>query len=438
MKNRRRRRGISFGTFLMVLITAVVCAGMGIVLPRLQSGTTISLDTAAAFGALNLSDVPKLSLNDIPIQDQANRQHVTASPTATPAPTLAPELMNEPTPAPTGVSCTLTLGGSIMIESAVRRSCYYEDADTWDFTEIMSLLAPQLRADLTLVSLENIIFAEAKKTDTVTAEEVVAMLTTSGVDAVALGFPKVYDQGIAGLSSTINALHGKGLAVIGARTKEEDTPYVMMTLSGVKVALLHYTDTISSTGKSKIKKEKTDFAVSVADADKMAKDIALAREAGAQAVLVSVNWGNDDKSVPTKAQKELAQKLADSGADIILGTGTKVVQPVVWLEGANGAKTLCAYSMGCLICDGRTNGNVAGMLLHLKLSADADGRLTIDKTTYTPTYVWRYRQDSQYYYRIVPSNVTAPDGMGEDQIKSMTRALQTIEKVLGEDTPLTR
>lgn len=437
MKNRRRRRGISFGTCLMVLITLCVSLGFGAVLPRLHAGTTISPEAAAAFGALNLSDIPKLSLSEIPIQDKTVR--ITVAPTVTPAPTLAPDLMPETTPEPVSSSCTLTLGGSVMIETNVRRSGYYDDAETWDFTEIMTLLAPKLQADVTMVSLENLIYADAKKSDTVTAEEVVSMLTSAGVDAVALGFPKVYDHGIAGLSSTVNAMHGKGLAVVGARVQEDEEPFVMITRNGVKMALLHYTDTVSSTGTKKLKNEKASFAVPMAKAENIAEDIKAARAAGAHAVIVSVNWGADDKSVPTKAQKELAQKIADAGADVILGTGTKVVQPVVWLEGAEGNKTLCAYSMGVLICDGRSNGNVAGMLMHLKLSVDADGVLSMDRTTYTPTYVWRYRQDGDYYYRIVPSNnATPPDGMEEDQIKSMTRALQTIETALGEDSPLTR
>ncbi|MBR6569050.1 MAG: CapA family protein [Clostridia bacterium] len=436
MKNRRKRRGVSFGTCFMILVTVLVCVGLGTVLPRLQGNTTLSLDAAAAFGVLNLSDVPKLSLSDIPIKDETQQQGNTA--TATPAPTLAPVLMPTPTPVPAGGSCTLTLGGSVMIETAVRKSGYYDDAETWDFTEIMSLLAPKMQADMTLVSLENLIYADAKRSDLVTVEEVVPMLTAAGVDAVALGFPKAYDQGIAGLSSTVNALHGKGLAVVGATAQEDDEPYVMMTLGGVKVAMLHYTDTLSSTGKKKIKSEKTEFALPVAEAGKIADDVAQARKAGAHAVIVSVNWGNDNKTVPSKAQKELAQQMADCGVDVILGTGTMAVQPVVWLEGKDGHRTLCAYSMGCLISDGRSNAQVAGVLMHLKLTVDADGALAIDKATYTPTYVWRYKQDGQYYYRIVPSNTTAPDGMSEDQQKSMTRALTTIDSALGEENPLTR
>ena len=229
----------------------------------------------------------------------------------------------------------------------------------------------------------------------------------------------------------------KDLAISEPNTFEQGT-FIKADKARVKIALLHYTDTVSSTGKKKLKSEKTEFAVPMAEAETIAADITSAREAGAHAVIVSLNWGSDDKSTPTKAQKELAQKLADSGADVILGTGTKVVQPVVWLDGADGHRTLCAYSMGAMICDGRTNGNVAGLLLHLKFTVDAQEQLVIEKATYTPTYVWRYRQDGQYYYRIVPSNEPAPDGMAEDQIKNMTRALQTIEKALGEETPLTR
>lgn len=434
---KKRRRGISFGTIFMLAVTLCVAGGLAMVLPRLRGGTDVTVDTTKVLSALSLSDMPKLSLNEIPIQDSAAGTAVpTAQVAVTPAPTMAPELA-EATPVKAGGSFSLTLGGSVLVQSAVRKSAYYSDAKQYDFTEILALLAPSMQADLAMVTLENLIYADAKLSDTVTTEQVVPMLTTAGIDAVALGFPNVYDQGLAGLTSTMNALHGKGLAVLGAFTQQEDSQSAtLMTLGGVKVAVLHYTDALSATGKKKIKKEEADYAVPLAEAEAIAADIGRAKQAGAQVVLVSLNWGASGKTAATKAQKELAQAIADAGADIIIGAGSEVVQPVVWLDAADGRRTLCAYSLGCLISDSRKNANVAGLLLRLKLSVDAEGNLSFDRVAGTPTYVWRYKQDGQYNYRVLPSNELPPDGMGEDQISSMTRALKTIQTALGEDTPV--
>ena len=56
--------------------------------------------------------------------------------------------------------------------------------------------------------------------------------------------------------------------------------------------------------------------------------------------------------------------------------------------------------------------------------------------SYTPTYIWRYKQDNQYYYRIAVSDQPAPDGMSDDQIGYMQKALTNLQKYLG-DSPVT-
>lgn len=432
----KQRRGISFGTIFMLAVTLCVLGAMAVVLPRLRGSTDVAVDTTQVLSALKLADLPELSLNEIPIQDAAGPTAAPQAPQATPAPTLAPELVETPTPK-VGGSFTLCVGGSVMVETAVRKSAYFSDVKDYDFTEVLALLAPSMQADMTMVSLENLMVSGAKLNDTVTSEQVAPMLATAGVDAVALGFPGVFDQGLAGVTATINTLQGKGLSVVGAYAQQEARDSAgLMNLGGVKLAVLHYTDALTSTGKKKIKNEDAAYAVPLVDAAAIAEDIARMRQAGAQVVLVSLNWGTDGKTAPTKAQKELAQSIADAGADMIIGTGAEVVQPVVWLERAGGGRTLCAYSLGVLISDSRTNAGVAGLLLQLRLSVDGAGNVTFERTAGTPTYVWRYKQDGQYQYRVLPSNQLPPDGMGDDQITSMTRALKTIQTALGEDTPI--
>ena len=131
--------------------------------------------------------------------------------------------------------------------------------------------------------------------------------------------------------------------------------------------------------------------------------------------------------------------LADAGADVIVGAGSRVIQPVTWLtsrgEGGRIRQTLCAWSLGSLLNESRKDGNVLGMLLQLQLSYDGD-TVSFEKVCYTPTYIWRYKQDGQYHYRIVASDRPAPDGMSDDQIGYMEKALRNLQKQLG-NSPVT-
>ena len=120
-----------------------------------------------------------------------------------------------------------------------------------------------------------------------------------------------------------------------------------------------------------------------------------------------------------------------------MGTGTGILQPVTWLTGQDGHRTLCAYSLGALMSESRSNGGVAAALLQLRIAVDGTGRVIFEQTSYTPTYIWRYKQDSQYQYRVVASDQTAPDGMSSDQQEAMGRALTNAQKFMGEASPLT-
>jgi hypothetical protein len=86
MAGRRKHRGVSVGTVLMLCVTAVVLLGFGAILPKLGSNTHVTIDTGKVLQALSLGDhMPELSLDNIPIT-------VTKTETAAPVVT-APEAL---------------------------------------------------------------------------------------------------------------------------------------------------------------------------------------------------------------------------------------------------------------------------------------------------------------------------------------------------------
>ena len=443
MSRRRKRRGISLGTVIMLALTVLVTAVTLSLLSKLMGNTTIELDTGIMLEALSISDgLPELSLSDIPISIS------TGHPTATPAPadqaqatlsaTMPPQITPVPTPTPyAGGSFTLTLGGSICMDDAVRKSCYYSESQKYDFTELLSLIKGEMQSDLVMLSLENLIVPTGKVSSLIAPEAAMSMLASAGVDMVALGFPQVYDQGADGLASTVQSARNAGLTTLGAYTSQEDADNLrMVMLNNVQVAFLHYVQALSSKGAKAIKTADAAYAAPVAEQARIQADIAAVRAAGAQVVIVSVNWSGT-KSTPTQTQTTLAQQIADAGADVIVGTGTGILQPVTWLTGQNGRRTLCAYSLGALVSESRTNGGVAAALMQLRIAVDGTGQVIFEQTAYTPTYIWRYKQDSQYHYRVVASDQAAPDGMGSEQTEAMERALATTQKYLGDSSPLT-
>lgn len=438
-------RGVSFGTIFMLVVTVMVVGLSAATLPRLLGTADFDMDVSGAMAALTLEGaMPALNLTDIPISDATEAPEEATAPlepmiTATPAPTAEPTS----TPVPGG-TVNITLGGSINIDDAIRKSAYYSDTGKYDFTEIMMLLQSEMQSDLTFVTLENMTYDEAKVSPVNAPSAVMDMLGDAGVDVVALGHPKAADKGMAGIRATIEEAQERGMSTIGVYASEADAKELrMFTVDHVKVAFLHYTESISSSGKTALQEAGAAYAVPTIKVngavEAMLADVRNAKEVGADVIIVSLNWGKVSAAKPTDEQKRIAQQLADEGADVIIGAGSRVVQPVTWLtskdENGSTRHALCAWNLGSLLNESRKDGNVLGILLQLQIYFDGSD-VSFQKVCYTPTYIWRYKQDGQYYYRIAVSDQPAPDGMGDDQAGYMEKALRNLQKYLG-DSPVT-
>lgn len=432
MRNRGPNRGISMGTLLMLILTSAVCVTLAVVLPRLHGEGNVMIDAGRALDALSLTGFqPGLTS----MQMQEPTVATGAPSTATPLPVITASAPPAVTPY-TGSSATLTFSGTVAIEDSLRKSCYYSESKKYDLDEIMILLRADLKSDLTVMPLDNLVVSGAKVSNLIAPQQAMSMLKNAGADIVSLGFSKVTDQGLQAITETVNAAHAAGLDVIGAfgQPLENSVTERIHNLNGIRVAVLHYTDNLSGNAQKTLSKDGNSWMVPQTLI--AAADVALARNLGAEVVIVSIHWGKQGTGTISAAQKATAQILADAGADVIVGTGSRMVQPAIWLDRTDGGQTLCCYSLGNLISDSRTDNGVAGMLLHLSFTKSADGVVRLASCTYTPTYVWRYKQDNAYHYRLVASSHGAPDGMEESQQTSMNRARNTVKTRLGDDSPL--
>ena len=59
-----------------------------------------------------------------------------------------------------------------------------------------------------------------------------------------------------------------------------------------------------------------------------------------------MHWGVEYQVAPTSRQRVIAATLADAGADVVIGHGPHVLQPVEWL-----GQTLVAYGLGNFLFD---------------------------------------------------------------------------------------
>jgi len=175
-------------------------------------------------------------------------------------------------------------------------------------------------------------------------EDLPAALRASGFTVLATANNHAYDQGAKGVLETLERLRAAQLVPIGSgATREEAEQPRIVTVRGLRVAFLGFPDIFN------VNLNRNDDDPWVRPLDPAAAAAAVRRvRPQADAVVVSIHWGNEYSHQPTARQRSVAGLLAEAGADLILGHHPHALQPVEMIE--NGTRrTLVAYSMGNFI-----------------------------------------------------------------------------------------
>ena len=178
------------------------------------------------------------------------------------------------------------------------------------------------------------------------------------------------------------------MPVLGmADPKPEDNPtlanYVpnvyVYDKDGFKIAILNHSIDVP---------EENSDMVSRLTEQKIADDVAKAREQGAQMIVACPHWGEENNSTVTAEQKHFAWIYANQGVDVIIGTHPRVLQGTEVLQREDGHKTVCFYSLGCLITSG-TDNSLLGGLAEVKLARDDQGTCTVTSASIKPVITHR-------------------------------------------------
>lgn len=171
--------------------------------------------------------------------------------------------------------------------------------------------------------------------------EVARDMNRLGCNVINTGTNHTFDRGQAVIDAELNYWDTlpNMLAVAGAnRSAQEQDKIRFFSVKGVRFAFLSYS-TYSNSAPA------NSFGVNMFERSKAQAQVAAARK-DADIVIVSMRWGTEYSAGINNQQSTYSQLLADWGADVVLGHGPHVLEPVKQLTGANGRKTIVWYSIG--------------------------------------------------------------------------------------------
>lgn len=203
-----------------------------------------------------------------------------------------------------------------------------------------------------------------------------------GFDIVNISNNHMLDKGADGLSKTIAFWKNmEDVLMIGGYETSEDFDNIrFIEKDGIKIAFLSYT--YATNGLSK--PASSPLVIPYINDEDIIRQTALANDC-ADLVFVSVHWGVEGSFTPNDEQKRVAQLFADCGVDAIIGHHPHVIQPVEWLNGKDGNKTLCVYSLGNFMAQQAYDYNMIGGIISFDIVHSEVKEPTLENVVFMPT-----------------------------------------------------
>ncbi|MBR6651175.1 MAG: CapA family protein [Clostridia bacterium] len=206
-------------------------------------------------------------------------------------------------------------------------------------------------------------------------------LVDVGFDIISVANNHMLDHGALGLKETYDNWKKRNVTLVGCHEENESGKYVTyIEKNGIRIGIVSYTYG-TNLGEDPAKYGLYASYLKYAD---VAGEVAEARE-NADFVIVSVHWGKEGAMTPDEEQKKYAHIMADNGADVIIGHHPHVLQPIEWIDGANGNKTLCVYSLGNFLHEQDWEYNVPGGMISFDIQKINNERATVENVLFIPT-----------------------------------------------------
>jgi len=214
-----------------------------------------------------------------------------------------------------------------------------------------------------------------------------------GEDMIDVGFDifnmannHVLDKGSEGMEFTLDywdeqmAEHSN-VVVMGAYRNEEDMlNYRMTEVNDITVGFLGYTEHTNGYHLP----ENSDMVIVYTDEEELIQKQISELSEQVDCVVVSMHWGVEDSHVVTDEVRELAQKLVNWGADVVIGTGSHTLESMEYLTREDGSQGFVFYSLGNFISGQTDNFNMIGGMGEFEICKSAEGEITIEDVTLTP------------------------------------------------------
>lgn len=332
-----------------------------------------------------------------------------------------------------------------MIHGAVFNDPYHQNSDgSWNYDNIYDPLKDIIQGvDIANINQETVLGGRELGLSHYpmfnSPQEIGTAVVNAGFDWISQATNHSLDAGEAGIISAMNFWDAyPDITTTGLnRTQAEADTIRTIERNGVTFGLLNYTYGTNGIPLP----EGKEYLVNIIDKNQIKSEIKKLKEAKCDVILASMHWGIEYQFEENAEQQDLAQFLADEGVSVIIGSHPHVIEPVKYVTGKNGNKTLVAYSLGNFLSAQDTPNGILGGGIRFEIVKKGSGEIEIENTAFYPT-VTQFRPGFKdfkvYFLKDYTDAMAAEHGLNGYDGQSVTRQyfVDLVQRVIGDSVEI--
>lgn len=313
------------------------------------------------------------------------------------------------------LTCTLFITGDVMGHGPQIEAARNPKNGKYQYGSCFDALKPYIQlADFSIANLEVTLSGPPYSGYPAfsSPDSLALALKNSGFDMLLTSNNHCYDKGRRGMERTLNVLDSLRILHTGtfrdSTERKYNNPHIIQ-VNGIKMALLNYT--YGTNGYVVQEPNRVNRLDSVI----IEKDMKIARNSGADLILILPHWGIEYQRYPSEKQKIWADYFIELGADIIVGAHPHVVQQVEVRKDAKRNKII-AWSLGNMVSNQRERYKDGGIGIYLTIKKYPTDSISVEHKILP---FWVQKSDK---YKIIPLP-EPPDSMCIKEVDDRNKML---------------
>ena len=226
-------------------------------------------------------------------------------------------------------------------------------------------------------------------------------IVNAGFDIVTSATNHSMDQGIDGIFDTISywKQNHPEIVLMGLHDDPADADGVtFVERNGITIAMTDLTYSLNGLELPAGEEYAVDMLY---DLDAIAANVEAAQDK-ADITICYVHMGNEYATVPSAEQREVAERLIDAGADVVLGSHVHVVQPMEEVTTAAGNTGIVYFSLGNFASNQADVENMLGGAAVMTIAKiphlDGSSETTVTAHEFIPVFCHYDYDTTQMYF----------------------------------------